>query len=359
MMRGIYIIVSILMLTTSIPVVDSCYNQYVKVIKPNGGEVYTGAGNIIWKNCGDIHYPIFNRVFCYNTTGEYCYCIGWFNTGLGTYSHRWNTEKVRDGKYKIRVELWIDTNLDDEPDRCLAYDDSDNWFTIVNGPYQPKKPSGPTSGRPNIDYTYTTSTTHPHNRNIRYMFDWGDGTTTEWIGPYKPGETVSATHSWSETGVYIVRVRAMDSRMKISEWSDPLVVTIYNSPPNPPLINGSSTGKPNEEYYLNVSATDPDGDKVYYYIDWYDGTDSGWLGPYESGETQCFSHVFTKEGYYIIKVKTKDIYGLESDWSEFQIHIKKEKSPILYLLNPLWGNLYGIILHLLFKLDTLNSLKIR
>ena len=31
-------------------------------------------------------------------------------------------------------------------------------------------------------------------------------------------------------------------------------------------------------------ATDPDGDNVLYYIDWGDGTNSGWLGPYPSGQ---------------------------------------------------------------------------
>lgn len=80
-----------------------------------------------------------------------------------------------------------------------------------------------------------------------------------------------------------------------------------NHPPYPPTIYESNG-------LICVVTTDPDGDDIYYLIDWDDGTSSGWIGPYHSGEEACFVHTYLP-GVYEIKAKAKDIYGAESDWS--------------------------------------------
>jgi hypothetical protein len=67
---------------------------------------------------------------------------------------------------------------------------------------------------------------------------------------------------------------------------------------------------------LFVSTLDPDGDDVFYLIDWDDGTTSDWLGPYQSGEIVEISHEWTEPGTYEIKAKAKDIHNGESDWSD-------------------------------------------
>jgi len=46
------------------------------------------------------------------------------------------------------------------------------------------------------------------------------------------------------------------------------------------------------------------------------GTDSGWIGPYNSGEAASASHIWDDEDDYKIKVKAKDTGDLESDWSD-------------------------------------------
>lgn len=46
-----------------------------------------------------------------------------------------------------------------------------------------------------------------------------------------------------------------------------------------------------EEPYVNSgSTTDPDGDQLYYLFDWDAGSDSGWVGPKNSGETASRLH---------------------------------------------------------------------
>jgi hypothetical protein len=103
------------------------------------------------------------------------------------------------------------------------------------GPYAPHKPitpDGPASGKPGTSYTYSTLTIDPNNDEVSYMFDWGDGTTSSWLGPYSSGEVINASYTWSKKGTYNVRVKARDASGLESDWSDPLAVSIprtYNS----------------------------------------------------------------------------------------------------------------------------------
>ena len=96
-----------------------------------------------------------------------------------------------------------------------------------NPPAKPSTPDGPSSSlTAGIQYTYTTSTTDPDGDEIYYMFDWNDGTSSGWVGPYDSGNTGSATKSWSSAGTYQVKVTAKDEHGKVSDWSDELSVTV-------------------------------------------------------------------------------------------------------------------------------------
>ncbi len=90
-------------------------------------------------------------------------------------------------------------------------------------PQKPLKPQGKTEGNHKKTYDYSSSTTDIDGDSIYYLFDWGDGTYSEWIGPYNSGEIISLNHSWDNQGDYQVRVKAKDNNDQ-SEWSDPLVV---------------------------------------------------------------------------------------------------------------------------------------
>ena len=93
-------------------------------------------------------------------------------------------------------------------------------------PNKPEKPDGVTSGKKGVEYSFTTSATDPEGDNIYYLFDWGDGTTSGWLGPYKSGEKVNASHSWESRGSYEIKVKAKDEYGGQSEWSEPLEIKI-------------------------------------------------------------------------------------------------------------------------------------
>jgi hypothetical protein len=68
----------------------------------------------------------------------------------------------------------------------------------------------------------------------KYLFDWGDGNLSGWLGPYNSGEIAEASHIWKEEGDYQIRVKAKDDHGVQSEWSDPLPISM---PKNKKLIN--------------------------------------------------------------------------------------------------------------------------
>jgi len=78
---------------------------------------------------------------------------------------------------------------------------------------------GPESGKINQEYTYQIHTIDPDSDDVYYKVDWGDGTISDWLGPFTSGETTTATHSWNEEGSYIAKVKAKDVKGDETEWN--------------------------------------------------------------------------------------------------------------------------------------------
>jgi hypothetical protein len=76
--------------------------------------------------------------------------------------------------------------------------------------------------------------------------------------------------------------------------------------PSAPTIQGQINGKKRTAYEYTFNAVDPNGDPVYYFIDWGDGTTENWIGSYPSGQTVKVNHTWVKKGTYIITAKAKD-----------------------------------------------------
>jgi len=104
-----------------------------------------------------------------------------------------------------------------------------------------------------------------------------------------------------------------------------------NNPPNAPSTpSGTSSVTPDTSYTYSTSATDPDGDQVFYKFSWGDGTDSGWVGPYSSDETGSASHSWSSVGTYHVSATTKDSNGEESESSGYLIvSANVQESPVV------------------------------
>jgi outer membrane protein assembly factor BamB len=116
--------------------------------------------------------------------------------------------------------------------------------------------------------------------------------------------------------------------------------------PELPIIIGNTNGRYGVEQEYNLTTIDPNGDDVYYYIEWGDNKKTDWNGPYSSGEEVTFTHTYNEQGTYIIRARAKDIHNLWGDWSTLEVRMPKTRSIYDVLLDrfPLLGWLFNQIL---------------
>ncbi|MFH1690932.1 MAG: metallophosphoesterase [Candidatus Eisenbacteria bacterium] len=98
-------------------------------------------------------------------------------------------------------------------------------------PAVPQRPAGSQVTTPDVAVEYTAVTTDPENDGVVYLFDWGDGSDSGWIGPLDSGSPCTASHAWAELGLYPVRVKAKDVNDHVSDWSPALTVSVRPSTP--------------------------------------------------------------------------------------------------------------------------------
>ena len=128
------------------------------------------------------------------------------------------------GRYILAYNAGLDIN---EPSKRRTY------LAVASRPTTNNKPdipiiTGPINGKVGISYDYDFIAYDPDDDNVFYTIDWGDGTTSNWLGPYLSGVEVFASHSWNTSGTYLVKVKAKDIYDAESDWSLPLAVEIYD-----------------------------------------------------------------------------------------------------------------------------------
>ena len=182
---------------------------------------------------------------------------------------------------------------------------------------------------------------------MSYLFDWGDGTNSGWIGPYGSGQPGEASHNWTELGQFEIKVQAKDNFGVRSEWSDSALINIVtNEPPDKPIITGPIKIEAYKLIEFNFVSEDPEGHDLFYMIHWGDGYSMPYTGPYSTGETVTFSHAWGEYTDFTIIVKARDIYGAESPQASLKISVSKERaisSNFLFVMLHRFVNQFSII----------------
>jgi hypothetical protein len=270
--------------------VENTYHSYIDLILTHGGSIWGSDHNSFWdEGYSALFYFEYHETPYYHSSGD---TIAHMNISYATKN----------------TKLIIATLAE------LAGPGS-----LSNPPATPTI-NGPTQGVVNENYSYTVMTNDPDGDNVYYFVDWGDGANSGWVGPYPSGMTVTLYHTWTTQGTYQVRARAKDVNSAMSDWSALYTVTILvDRAPNTPTITGPARGKIGVSYLYSFVTTDPDGDMIYYLVDWGDNTTSDWLGPYASGTQGSSLHSWTTKGTYTIRIKAKDTSGVESIWGTLEV----------------------------------------
>jgi hypothetical protein len=176
--------------------------------------------------------------------------------------------------------------------------------------------SGPSSGRPGQSLSFTSKSEDPEGQEVSHKFSWGDTSAIEWSPFYASDQSVLRTHTYADTGVYYLCVKARDVEEMESDWSDSLRVYISVFPPDAPeRPEGPDLCTTYVSHEFSTSTTHPLGDDISFQFDW-NGTTSTWSDFIESGSTYVETHAFDSSGTYYVAARAKDKRGGISDWSE-------------------------------------------
>jgi hypothetical protein len=165
-----------------------------------------------------------------------------------------------------------------------------------NPPAKAYVPAGDLAGRSGKTYSYSTKAIDPDGDDVKYTFDWGDGTTSV-TSLVSSDTSENASHIWTvapgTTKAFIVRAKATDEHGMDGIWSNSVsIYIIAEKLQRPPAIPskpvGPTSGTTGMTYNFSTSSTDPDGDKIKYIFDWGDGTSE--TGYFPSGQVVTMSH---------------------------------------------------------------------
>jgi len=119
----------------------------------------------------------------------------------------------------------------------------------------------------------------------------------------------------------------------------------------PPEIDGPLYIDPNKEYEYTFTTYDPEDDDVWIKVNWGDGSETEFLGQFESEEVVTLSHSWTKDGVYCVKAKSKDRWD-ESRWSAcYYVYIGNQPPSQPTIEGKQYGNPYQELTYTFTSID--------
>jgi len=200
---------------------------------------------------------------------------------------------------------------------------------------------GPYYGLINLPVQFSGSAAYGYPP-YSYYWDFGDGNSSNEQNP---------THIYTYPGNFTVTLTVTDNSSNTSDDTTWAWIQASNDPPDTPSIDGETSGKAGKPYPYVFETSDIDGNNIWYYIEWDDGTVTGWLGPYNSGERITKSHTWNDKGKYTIRCKAKDPYETESEWGTLEVTMPINQQsysfPLLQRLLERFPNMFPILRYLL------------
>jgi uncharacterized repeat protein (TIGR01451 family) len=200
----------------------------VQILYPQGGETLKGTATIQWSASDSKdgnNLPIF---IYFKDVGSALWSAFTGNPHSNSGSLTWDTASIPDGSYELQI-VTQDSNNNIGRSTSSPFQIKNHDTPPLNlPPNTPSTPTGTANGKPGVAYVYTSSATDPNGDQMYYLWDWGDGNTSGWLGfgPLGSGATSTAYHTYAVKGTYSIKVKAKDIYGAQSSWSDPLPITM-------------------------------------------------------------------------------------------------------------------------------------
>jgi len=332
--------------------IGSSWDSYLYAIYPNNGTMkwkYGGAGtpnNPSIGSDGTIYASyLYDFIALYpNGSLKWDFYVGderfigrsapaisadgtiYFGIHLGTPGNSDGGEIIAldpDGTERWRKKIanyWVESSPSIAEDGTIYIGSSYNIYTGYLYAFGVKDleidANGPYFGLINNPIQFTGSSSggyYPHS----YHWDFGDTHTSDEQNPI---------HTYTDAGNYMVTLIVTDNTSNTTSDTTFAWIQETNTPPDKPTIEGPTKGNKKTSYPYTITAYDQEESIIWYYIDWGDNTNTGWIGPYNSGTEITKSHSWSAKGTYIIKVKAKDPYNAESSEAILEVTMPRNKA---------------------------------
>jgi C1A family cysteine protease len=149
----------------------------------------------------ELYYNIYLKegLNDFNPTEEYLVAEGITDTVY----HFENLNIKKDSRYVWLVEAEDEYGSKKRSD-VFSFETRKLYDPILEGPSRIKIGE---------EYTFTASTPETDGEAYYWFFDWGDGSNSDWLGPYGPNDSVSISHIWDKKGEVNVKVRYMEDEI--------------------------------------------------------------------------------------------------------------------------------------------------
>lgn len=126
-----------------------------------------------------------------------------------------------------------------------------------------------------------------------------------------------------ENSTSYFRIKGYNDAYEWGDYSQLYQLSTYkgNTVPSIPVISGKNKGKSQTTYSYTIQSIDNDKDELFYQIQWGDGDQTEWMGPFESGELVTLEHIWSEDGTYTISARAKDDHDAVSEWGELTVQM--------------------------------------
>ena len=257
----------------------------------------------------------------------------------------------------LNIHFWGESTLPGKEDEGGTFDATflcsvqfPGWYEL--GILGQDTDHGAVDGNTSFDFIYKTSLTMNPNLDAEIISFLADQQNhTAWLlrgtseSPY-PGHWFPLSHDvslqdyitnpagiqvaheavmmWLEQGVYV-----FFNALSFGQYSNQYNGFTYDYVPTPPRVTGPSSGDPGTQYTFAFMSTIVQRADLFYFIDWGDQTNTGWFGPFPSGEEITKFHSWAEPGVYTIHARAKSVTG-EETLSTYTINIS---APITIAIN--------------------------